>query len=168
MQSPYLQLKSQTELVYDKHGNKVSSCFSTERTEISCRYSTYEYDNDGKILSRKDSADYEVNYEYSKPFIYRYDKKGNLTFDGAEYILDSNQNVIEVIPYDQMNFGAKRKFDNSGRKIEETETYYNRVSKKVIELSEPKHYKYDTRDFIIEIKKLRGERLTALHKFEYE
>lgn len=162
------KFRNETVIEYDEHGNEVSSCFSTETTPISCEYRVYDYSKNGKIVSRKDSFDYEVYLDFSKPHIYKYDKSGNLTFDGDEYIYDDQGRVIEILPYYSQYSGKKIKYDNEGRKIEEIQTHYPN-DRKVLQVAKPViYYKYDSRNLIVEKKEVSGGKVLSLTKYHYE
>ena len=61
----YLQIN---ELTYNKNGDVISDCTQAENYEIQCIYSNYVYGNDKQIISRKDSADFKIEWDLSKPF----------------------------------------------------------------------------------------------------
>lgn len=162
-----LNYHKKTEFIYDVNGNVISDCTHPEDAEIQCIYSDYVYGSDMQILSRKDSTDFEIEWDLSKAFQYQYDDSNNLVFDGNyKYILDKSANTIEMIPQRKYFGGIKYSFDEKHRKIKETRIY--EVGGKWKESGEITYYKYDAKDLLIEKKILVNDKMKYLVNYNYE
>ncbi len=166
----YATLQKETNYVYDNQGNLTSECFSLTTTEVKCLFSSYEYDNQDRIISRQDSVDYIIDdSSMLKKEVYIYDNNGNIVNDGHyKYKLDEKGNVLEAIPLTSSSFiGRRTKYDRNGNKIEEAETYADNKME-LTESNVKTFFKYDSRGLITEEKNMIGRNIIFLLKYQYQ
>lgn len=155
-----------TEFKYNGNGNLTSECTRAENSEIQCIYSEYKYGSDKQIISRKDSTDFEIEWDLSKPFDYKYDEERNLVYDGKYlYVINKAAKTIEMIPKRKFYEGIKYSFDKSSRKIKETRTF--EVEQNWKEGDETLFFKYDSRELLVETKVIIKGKIKYLLNYTY-
>jgi hypothetical protein len=100
--------------------------------------------------------------------MYYYDNARNLVNDGNyKYVLDKNGKVLEKIPQQPLWIGSKVTYSKEGKKIKETEFFFDDNTNKIEEAREV-HFKYEQKGLVKEKKILQENKKNYLLKYEYE
>ena len=169
---------------YDLNNNEIEKCVSSEYTETVCNFKRFVYDENQRIKYSIDSSGARASRDgrkydlTTKKSFFKYDKNGNVVFDG-EYNRIFNQKGLLVKVYkfnnDNNNYVEniyELKYDNKNVKIVEKYTSQlpvDQFKKNTSIYSKKKYFYYDTKGLLIQEKTLNNkDKLVSLIKYEYK
>lgn len=164
---------------YDINNNEIEKCVSSEYGETVCNYKKFVYDENQKIKYSIDSLGVRASSDgrkYNLPtkkYYFKYDKKGNVIFDGRYNRMFNEEGLlISVIEYSSDNKDIKIKYeytyDTNKRKASEAFTQILSYSAKTTNTTR-KYFYYDDKGLLKQEKTLdKNDKLISLLNYEYK
>lgn len=176
---------------YNSNGDVIEKCVFADINQFNCRYSNYDYSDNGKIFSRVDSVGKlgdvgqrtnsfggsVIRYEY------QYDLEGRLIFNGEEgrvfddsnkivefYFVSGNGLKEEIISnvYDDENKLVSRNFSKAGGWMTKSNGDLDTTDLKY-RVSRMEYFLYDNKGLILQKKEISAEgKLLSLATYEFE